>query len=127
MSDIDDIQRFAREAVNKRRYERFKANLQVRYQELGNTERNMLLKNAGYALSGAFMARAAETQDLQQMISEDLSVGGVRVMAPQPLKVGSELWVNLKLPSVPIPINALATVMWTKAAEKGPMFNSGLK
>lgn len=125
MSEIDDIQRRAAEVLNQRVHERFKASLQVRYRSVGQDEKKNLLKNGSYSTPGAFLARAAETQELHYVVSEDLSKGGLRVSTPQPLPARSELWVNLKLPSVPVPVNALAEVVWTRTA--GPSWASGLR
>ena len=113
------------EANNKRKHERFKANLQIRYQSLEGDERSMLLKSGGFAAPGAFMAKAAETRELNMVISEDISWGGLKISTPEPLPQNSELWVNMKLPEIPIPVNALAAVAWTKPSSGA--FASGLR
>ena len=127
MSELEDIQKAAREAINKRRYERFRSTLQIRYHLVGGTEKNTLMKTGGYAVAGAFMAKAAETQDLRQVFSEDLSLGGLRISSPEPIKPGTDLWINVKLPAVPMPINALATVVRSGPVPNSAMFSSGLK
>src|SRR5882724_6697885 len=108
MSDIDEIQKRAREFLEKRRFERFRASLGVRFRVIGYDEKMSLIKSGGYAAPGAFMAKAAETRDLKLVVSEDISLGGLRIPTPQPLPKDSELWINLGLPGVPIPVNALA-------------------
>lgn len=126
MSDIDEIQKRAKEFLEKRRYERFRAGLVVRFRVISPGEKNTLLKSGAYAKPGAFMAKAAETQDLNLVVSEDISAGGLKIPTPQALIQGSELWVNLTLSGVPIPVNALATVMWSRV-QGGGAFSSGLK
>lgn len=112
-------------ANNKRKHERFKASLQIRYQSLEHNEKSLLTKNGSYAAPGAFMAKAAETRELKMVISEDISHGGLRISTPQPLPHNAELWVNLKLPEIPIPVNALASVAWTRPSSGA--YASGLK
>ena len=111
--------------ANKRKHERFKANLQVRYRSLGREEKNILVKTGDYAAPGAFMAKAAATQELNMVLSEDISNGGLRISTPMPLQHNAELWVNMKLPEIPIPVNAVATVAWTRSASGA--YASGLR
>lgn len=127
MSEIDDIQKRAKEFLDKRRFERFKASLQVSFRPISPSEKNALLKSGGYASPGAFMAKAAETQDLSHVISEDISAGGLRISTPQVMPSKLELWINLRLPGVPITVNALACVMWSRPVPGGGSFQSGLQ
>src|SRR5438105_3807791 len=111
MSD-DLMKRMADDILNKRKHERFRANLQIRYRSLGRDEKNILVKGGGYAAPGAFMAKAEETRELNMVTSEDISTGGLKISTPTPLPQNSELWLNMKLPEIPIPVNALAAVAW---------------
>jgi hypothetical protein len=127
MSEIDDIKKRAQEFLEKRRFERFKAGLKMSYRILKADERQELLKNGGYALPGGFLANAGLTKDLNQVLTEDISLGGLRISSPQQMATGVELWVNLGLNEVPVVINALATIQWSRANPSGGGYHSGLR
>ena len=126
MSEIDEIQKRAKEFLDKRRFERFKAGLQVRFRVIGAGEKQTLLGSSGYTAPGAFMAKAAELKDLKQVLSEDISLGGLRLATPLALPLGVDLWINLGLPEIPIPMNAIATVMWSRPHPSGG-YQNGLQ
>lgn len=121
----DDMKKMAEDILNKRKHERFRATLQVRYRQVDKNEKNVLVKSGGFAEPGAFMAKAAETQELNMVISEDISAGGLKINTAVALPQDSELWVNLKLPEIPIPVNALAIVAWTRQVSHA--WSSGLR
>lgn len=127
MDELEAMQKKALEIAVARRFERFKASLQVRYRLISGEEKKTLLRDGGYAAPGAFMAHASETKDLNQVMAEDISVGGLRISTPAPLELQSQLWVNLNVPGVPLTINALCSVVWTRpAGVNSKLFNSGL-
>ena len=53
-------------------------------------------------------------------------LGGLRIPTPEALAKGADLWVNVGLPGAPIPVNALATVMWSRPQLEGGAYQSGL-
>ena len=59
MDEIDEIKKRAFEFLEKRRFERFKATLVVRFRVITASEKLTLIKSGGYAKPGAFMAKAA--------------------------------------------------------------------
>ena len=126
MSEIDDIKKRAKEFLDKRRFERFKASLKVSFRVIAPAEKNGLMKNSGYTAPGAFMAKATELKDLKQVLSEDISLGGLRLSTPQAMPLGVDLWINLGLPLIPFPMNAIATVMWSRPVATGG-YQSGLQ
>jgi Tfp pilus assembly protein PilZ len=128
MDDFEAMRKKALEIAVARRFERFKSNLLVSYRPISAAEKDTLLKDGGYAAPEAFVANAAETKDLNQVMAEDISIGGVRVSTSAPLEIHKELWVNLTIPEVPIPISTLCSVMWTRPVGEGsPLFSSGLR
>ena len=125
MSDQDEVAKAAHEALEKRRYERIKSGLQIKYRGVSPTEEATLAKQGGYGAAGAFHANTPEIKDFNKVVSEDISAGGLRINTPAPLPEGSRLWVQLTLPDVPIPVNAIASVRWTRRA--GSLCSSGLR
>lgn len=128
MSEAEDLEaskQQAKEIMEKRRYERLRAGLQISYRAVGPTEEATLVKTGGYGAPDAFSSRTAEIKDFNKVVSEDVSLGGLRINTPRPLPTGMRLWVQVSLPDVPIPVNAIAAVMWSRQA--GSLCSSGLK
>lgn len=50
---------------------------------------------------------------------QDLSAGGMRVFAPEPLPVGERLEVQVRLPVRPVPILMAGQIMWEKPVQGG--------
>ncbi len=125
MGEIEDMQAKAKEALEQRRFERMKAGLQIKYRAVGPSEEATLVKQGGYGAPEAFHANTPEIKDFNKVVTEDISVGGMKIATPAPLPEGTKLWVQLSIPDVPIAVNAMATVRWTRQA--GTLCTSGLK
>jgi PilZ domain len=125
MSDLDDMQQAAKNALDQRRFERMKAGLQIKYRAVGPSEEATLVKQGGYGLPEAFHANTPEIKDFNKVVTEDLSVGGVKIATAAPLPVGTRLWLQMTVPEVPISINAMAEVRWS--TKNGSLCTSGLK
>ena len=125
MSDQDAVQKAAQDALEKRRYERVKAGLQIKYRGVSPTEEATLVKQGGYGTPEAFQPSTPAMSDFNKVLSEDISAGGFKISTPAPLPEGTRLWVQLSLPGVPMAVNAIAQVRWTRRA--GSLCSSGLK
>ena len=125
MSELDDMQRRAKEILDQRRFERMKAGLQIKYRAVGASEEATLIKQGGYGAPEAFHANTPEIKDFNKVVTEDLSIGGMKIATPAPLPVGTRLWLQVTLPEVPISVNAMAEVRWTTTA--GSLCTSGVK
>jgi hypothetical protein len=110
---IEALQRKAREILDKRNYDRFRTQLQVRFRPLGASEAAGLLNNGNFTPTTSEKGRTKETKNLFKVMTEDVSQGGLRISSPQPIAVGVILAVDLQLPQIPLPISALAEVVWT--------------
>jgi c-di-GMP-binding flagellar brake protein YcgR len=115
----------AKEILDKRRFERMKAGLQIKYRPVTTGEEATLVKQGGYGAPEAFHANTPEIKDFNKVVTEDVSVGGMKLTTPTSLPVGTRLWLQLSIPDVPISVNAMAEVRWTKA--EGALYASGLK
>jgi hypothetical protein len=125
--NIDEIQKRAKEFLDKRRFERFKASLSLRFRIISPDEKLTLVREGKFAEPNAFSAWTAETKDLKQVLSEDISLGGIKIATPHPLPPKSELWINLMIPQVPIAMNSLAEVCWCRPIPGGGSYQSGLR
>lgn len=119
------MEKMAQDALNKRRYDRMKAGLQIKYRTVGPTEEATLLKAGEYASPETYKANTPEVQDFNKVVCEDISLGGLKINTPFPLSEGTRLWLQVSIPGVPIPVNAIGEVRWSKRA--GSLCSSGLK
>ena len=128
MSEEEDMlkmQQQAKDLLDKRRFERMKAGLQIKYRAVGPSEEATLVSQGGYGAPEAFHANTPEIKDFNKVVTEDISVGGMKLATPAPLPVGTRLWLQMSLPDVPISVNAMAEVRWSTRA--GSLCTSGLK
>jgi hypothetical protein len=123
--EVSDTERVAKEILEKRRYERIRSGLQIKYRAVGPTEEATLVKQGGYAEPEAFRANTPEISDFNKVVCEDISLGGVRINTSAPLPEGTRLWLQVSVPGVPIPVNAIGEVRWSRKA--GSLCSSGLK
>jgi hypothetical protein len=127
MSEIDDIKQRARDFLEKRRFERFRASLQIGYRIISAQEKSNYLKDGVFCPPQSVVPKASQTQDLTLVMTEDISLGGLRISSPAMLPQGSDLLVNLELPKIPIPVSALASLMWSRPSLEGGSYQNGLK
>jgi len=129
LSEADDAQ-LSKEALENRRFERLNAALDIKYRVIGAEEEAMLLKQDQYVAPKAVKARTSEIRDFTKMAedrqvkSEDISLGGMKICGNMLIPMGSHLWVQVSLPEIPIPMNAIAEVRWRKPV--GTMWSTGL-
>lgn len=124
-AEISAVQGTAKEILEKRRFERMRSGLQIKYRIVGPTEEATLAKQGGYAAPEVFKANTPEIHDFNKVVSEDISLGGVRINTPFPIQEGTRLWLQVTIPGVPIAVNAIAQVRWSRQA--GSLCSSGLK
>jgi c-di-GMP-binding flagellar brake protein YcgR len=123
--DLQKMQEAAKAALEQRRFERLRAGIQVKYRPVVASEEELLVKQGGYAAPEAFKANTPEIKDFNKVVTEDVSLGGLRIMAPVAMPSATRLWLQLSLPDAPIAINAIAEVRWSKP--EGGQFSHGLK
>jgi hypothetical protein len=129
--DTTDIEKSVKQIMEQRRYERMRASLTVKYHLMGPKEEAALAQHGNYVTPDMFKANTTETKDFNKLasedsaVSEDISVGGLKISTPITLPEGTRLWLEIGLPEVPIPVNAIAEVRWCRPAEG--QWSSGLK
>lgn len=114
--------------LERRVSERVDCQLGVTWKNVGKAESDRLLQSG--AFTDVFMLTdlqdfASSTALESKAYTENLSVTGVklvgdlRLSSGEPLKDGWELLVELEVPSAPIPVRALAVVVWTSPSLDG--------
>lgn len=123
--ELKKMQDAAKAELDKRRFERMKAGLQIKFRPVVAEEESLLVKQGGYAAPEAFHANTAEIKDFNKVVTEDISLGGLKIAAAVAMPIGTRLWLQISLPDAPIAINAIAEVRWNKP--EGGMHSHGLK
>ncbi|HTB21980.1 MAG TPA: PilZ domain-containing protein [bacterium] len=123
--DLSGMEKIAKEALDKRRFERLKAGLQVKYRPVGPTEEATLTKQGDYAAPESFQAQTSEVEDFKRVTCEDISLGGLKINTPFPVPEGTRLWLQISLPGIPIAVNAIGQVRWSRRA--GSLCSSGIQ
>jgi DNA-nicking Smr family endonuclease len=124
------VGKLTKEMVEKRRFERLRAALQIKYRVMG-PEDVAALTPADYVAPGAFKANTVEMSDFKKltneevMVSENISLHGVRISVAHPMAEGTRLWLQVSLPGAPIPLHAIGEVRWCHSS--GTQWNAGLK
>jgi hypothetical protein len=113
--DFSALGKIAKDILDKRRYERMRAGLQIRYRTLGATEEVVLKRQGGYVTPDTFKASTLEIRDLNKVTCADTSLGGLKISTQSPLPLGTRLWLQVGMPGVPISINAIGEVCWSSA------------
>ncbi len=119
------VEEVAKDILVKRRYERLRAGLQIKYRAVGPTEEATLVKTGGYAAPEVFKANTTEIHDFNKVACEDISLGGLKINTPAPLPEGTRLWLQVTIPGVPIAVNAIGEVRWSRSA--GSLCSAGLR
>ncbi len=123
--DLQKMQEAAKAALEQRRFERMRAGLQIKYRLVVPEEEKLLVQQGGYAAPEAFKANTPEIKDFNKVVTDDVSLGGLKIGAAMAMPNGTRLWLQMSLPDAPIPINAIAEVRWNKP--EGGQFAHGLK
>src|ERR1700722_12403824 len=124
------VGKLTKEMVEKRRFERLRAALQIKYRVMG-PEDVAALAQGDYVAPGAFKANTVEMSDFKKltneevMVSENISLHGVRISVAHPMAEGTRLWLQVNLPGAPIPLHAIGEVRWCHSS--GTQWNAGLK
>lgn len=123
--ELAKMQEAAKAALEQRRFERLRSSLQIKYRLVVPEEEKLLVQQGGYAAPEAFKANTPEIKDFNKVVTEDISLGGLKIGAPMAMPNGTRLWLQISLPEAPIPINAIAEVRWSRP--EGGQFAHGLK
>lgn len=123
--ELQKMQEAAKAALEQRRFERLRAGLTIKFRPVVIDEENLLVKQGGYAAPESFKANTPEIKDFNKVVTEDISLGGLKIGAPVAMPNGTRLWLQISLPEAPIPINAIAEVRWSKP--EGGQYAHGLK
>ena len=116
--------------LQRRSAERVDVKLGVSWRHLDKGESDKLMTSGDYSevfsihdlhehVDEAALERKAYTENLS--VSGVKLVGDLRLETGEPLKEGWDLMVSIDIPNSPIPVRALAVVVWIAPAENGQM------
>lgn len=126
----DAAEKLSKESLEKRRFERLRANLQIHYRVAGPDELDALAAE-DYVAPGDFKATTVEMSDFKKLTTEEVVVGenisqqGVKISVAHPVKEGARLLLRIGIPGVPQPMHAVGEVRWCRSI--GAAWNAGLK
>ncbi len=98
--------------IEKRVSERVAAKIQVRFEAIPDDQAERLIHERSYKdLTQPMPANTRPLKDVMTVVTENISVGGLKLVGDKPFEEGHTLSVELILPQMPMPIKALAMVV----------------
>jgi hypothetical protein len=110
--------------VEERKDARMAASLQVRFREVGDHEVVQFMESRVY-MDFDTLLQSRFFPNMVSVLTEDISAGGLKLLSEKPFQEGKKLAVELRLPSVDLPVRALTVVMWAKPASDLPGMHWG--
>lgn len=113
-----------RGVLEKRQHERIQVALQATYQLLTEDKAKEVLFHPDF-----LNHPEQHVGSLFSAGSSDLSMGGMALVAVEPIRKGSKVLVTFEVPATQTPLTCLAEVRWVQQFEemKRPMFRAGLR
>lgn len=117
--------------LEKRQFVRVSAKTEVRFREIDGKEADRLIRTNSYkdiTIPAAHTGDSLQVKDVMSVVTENVSVGGMKLVATKPFAAGKSLAVELMLPGMPLPIKAVALVAWADSV-KNPegKYTAGLR
>lgn len=98
--------------IEKRTAERVSAKIQVRFEPIDEEVAEKLIQQRGYRdLTQPMPANTRPLKDVMTVVTENISVGGLKLAGDRPFEEGKTLSIELLIPQMPLPIKALAMVV----------------
>jgi uncharacterized protein (TIGR02266 family) len=115
------------ELIERRKSERMASNLTVEAKEVESKDVETLFFEHAYKdLSSIEPGRSKPVKDAITVFTQNISVGGLMLAAEMPFHEGAALALAVHIPEVPMPVHALALVVWTDKEADG-RFTCGLR
>ncbi len=113
--------------VEERRSPRLEVSLEVRFREISAPELGKILEARTHLSMEAF-SEARHFHNAMTVLSENISVGGLRLLMDKPMAQGTNLLLEIRLPEPPLPLHALAVVLWCQASDAQPgKYSTGVR
>lgn len=112
--------------LEKRQFERISARIPVRYMAVDLAEAERLAASNSYVDLTQPLAAAGKTKNVMQLVTENISVGGLMLVGDQAFQEGQTVAVELRVPPSPEPLRALAVVVRNMPSSAGK-FTAGVK
>lgn len=103
------------ELIERRKSERTITRLKVEAKEIESKDVEALfLEHAYKDLSTLEQGKNKAVKDAITVFTQNISVGGLMLISDEPFHEGAALAVAVHLADLPMPVHALALVMWTE-------------
>lgn len=100
--------------IERRKFVRYLASIRVDYHFIDAAEEAKLKSENPSFRSLSDPIKPSASKDVTTVLTEDMSVGGLKIGADQPFTLGKKIFVELHLPEIPVSVGALALVVWVK-------------
>jgi hypothetical protein len=99
-------------SIERRQFERVTGNFKVHFQKIEGPEADALISDNKYKdITAPLPKKAVGVRDVMTVVAENISVGGMLLVADQPFHEGDALSVELELGGVPMPVKSIAVVV----------------
>jgi Tfp pilus assembly protein PilZ len=116
-----------RAMVEERRNDRAEAQMEIKLRGITEPELKQILEEKPF-LSLQTLFSAKYFQNVSTVLSENISTGGLRLLTHFEFKRGSNLLLEVRLPGLPVAIQALGVVSWSQASESMvDMYSTGVR
>jgi c-di-GMP-binding flagellar brake protein YcgR len=118
--------------IERRQFVRVPAKTEVRFREIDGKEADTLIRTNTYkditTLAPPRAGDPLQVKDIMTVVTENVSAGGLKLVADKPFILGKSLSIELVLPAMPLPIKAVALVMYADSG-KNPegKYTAGLR
>ena len=132
---MEDLNSQIQAYLEKRDAERVSARLQIKFQQIDKKEADRILGNGDFTdvFSSANLDGEVTEDGLKDAFTENISISGLkltgdmRLVGGKALNEGAFLLLEIQVPDAPMPVRALANVIWSAADDSDPVvFHAGL-
>src|SRR3954466_7977489 len=97
--------------LEKRQHERLTAHFKVTFREIESAEADRLIRQNTYKdITTPPVTGPGMIKDVMTVVAENISLGGMMLVAPKPFTKGSTLSVEFTVSGAPIPVKAIGVV-----------------
>lgn len=113
--------------IEKRASERLATRINVSYSIITDAELDRLASTKNYQDISLGENRDMKVKDVMNVVTENISVGGLMIVSEKPLKAGLSMNLELQLPQTPVPLKCLAVVVRGSEMPQNGLYTAGLR
>jgi hypothetical protein len=114
--------------IERRKFVRYLTNIRVDYRVIDAAEEARIKADTTSFRSLSDAPKVTASKDVTTVLTEDMSVGGLKIAAEEPFVLGSKMLLELHLQEIPVSVGALAMVVWSKGEKNDEgKYTAGLR